>query len=80
MMILTFDEGEDELMAQIAELNNTLLAQDEDDGNYLYRKDEYKENDEESVKVSDSVTEDEYETPDFFDEDDDIIKIDPDDE
>ncbi|MBO5328672.1 MAG: SMC-Scp complex subunit ScpB [Clostridia bacterium] len=29
-----------ELMAQIAELNNTILT-DEDDGNYLYARDEY---------------------------------------
>ena len=33
----------DELMAQIAELNGNILGDDEDDGNYLYKKDEYVE-------------------------------------
>ena len=72
----------DELMAQIAELNSTLLSQDEEDGNYLYRKDEYKENsdDEEGVQVSENVTEDGYEMPDFIEDEDDIIKIDSDDD
>jgi segregation and condensation protein B len=32
----------DDLMAQIAELNNAYLS-DEDDSNYLYKKDEYVE-------------------------------------
>ena len=68
----------DELMAQIAELNNSLLAQDEEDGNYLYRKEEYTENTEtdSSVQVDPNVQTGEYEVPDFIDEDDDIIKID----
>ena len=33
----------DELMAQIAELNSSLLTEDEEDANYLYKKDEYTE-------------------------------------
>lgn len=68
----------DELMAQIAELNNSLLSQDEEDGNYLYHKDEYTEqhNEEESVKEkTETVSEDGYEIPDFISEEDDIIKI-----
>lgn len=74
----------DELMAQIAELNNTLLTDDDDDGNYLYRKDEYvEENDESAEKAAKpqaeekkaSVTEDGFEIPDFISEDDDVIKI-----
>lgn len=67
----------DELMAQIAELNSSLLSQDEDDGNYLYHKDEYRaETEEDQVTQSDSVSEEEYEVPDFISEDDDVIKID----
>ena len=67
----------EELMAQIAELNSSLLSQDEEDANYLYHKEEYKENseDDDTVKVDDKVSDDEYEIPDFIDEDDDIIKI-----
>ena len=69
----------DELMKQIAELNSSLLAQDEEDGNYLYRKDEYKENaEDDSVKVDPNAHDGEYEVPDFIGEDDDIIKIDVD--
>ena len=68
----------DELMKQIAELNSTLLMQDEDDGNYLYHKEEYSETDD-GVQVADKISDDEYEMPDFIDEDDDIIKIDVDD-
>ena len=34
----------DELMKQIAELNSSLLAEDEEDANYLYKRDEYVEN------------------------------------
>lgn len=74
----------DDLMAQIAELNNTLLADDEDDGNYLYKKDEYVETAETSEKAekakpaapAERKTEDGYELPDFIAEDDDVIKID----
>ena len=72
----------DELMAQIAELNSSLLTEGEEDANYLYRKDEYEENapqeKEESVQSSTEITEDGYEIPDFISDsdDDDIIKID----
>lgn len=76
----------DELMKQIAELNNKILTEDEDDGNYLYRKDEYVEP-EDTVKPSKrtkpevqeaepKITEDGYELPDFISDDDDVIKID----
>ena len=65
----------DELMAQIAELNNSLLSHDEEDGNYLYRKDEYEDSAEEEKKAE-TVTEDGYEIPDFIKDDDDVIKID----
>ncbi len=76
----------DELMAQIAELNNTLLTEDEDDGNYLYKKDEYVETEEEKAKTKTlqdkkpqkevKTDEDGFEIPDFISEDDDVIKID----
>jgi len=79
----------DELMAQIAELNSSLLAEeDEEDANYLYKKDVYvEENDKafdtqnarKSEKAEDAKpvkTEDGYELPDFITEDDDVIKID----
>ena len=72
----------DELMEQIAELHSSLLAQDEEDGNYLYHKAEYSEKAEadDAVQVADNATDDEYEVPDFIDEDDDLIKIDVDDD
>ncbi len=77
----------DELMAQIAELNNMQFADDEDDGNYLYKKDVY--NPDEDAEVArerksaakaesdkkQPVVEDGYELPDFMGEDDDVIKI-----
>lgn len=78
----------DELMAQIAELNNSFLTdEDSEDANYLYRKDEYSEENDEEIKRAkcaktdkkDSqpvVTEDGYELPDFIAEDDEVIKID----
>ncbi|MDE6597867.1 MAG: SMC-Scp complex subunit ScpB [Clostridia bacterium] len=72
----------DELMAQIAELNSSLLTDDEEDGNYLYRKDEYVESTEPAaIKAKPEeekpiVTEDGYELPDFIKPDDDVIKID----
>ena len=74
-----------ELMEQIAQLNNTLLAEEEEDANYLYKKDVYVEEDEEqssdSSKHTDETpetrtTEDGYEIPEFITDDDDIIKID----
>ena len=59
----------DELMAQIAELNSSLLSDDEEDGNYLYKKDEYVEKGEKTQTVEEKqveVTEDGYELPDFI--------------
>lgn len=72
----------EELMAQIAELNSNIV-EDEDDANYLYKKDVYVEEGEEApkpaVKVEEKkpkVDENGYELPDFVDgEGDDIIKI-----
>lgn len=73
----------DELMAQIAELNNSLLSEDEEDANYLYRRDEYVEensgadkNSAEPEQQKSAVTEDGFELPEFISEDDDVIKID----
>lgn len=68
----------DELMAQIAELNSSLLTEDEEDANYLYKKDEYTEaettpNEEENTTRTD---EDGFEIPDHLTDEDDIIKID----
>lgn len=78
----------DELMAQIAELNSAFLGDDEENGNYLYKKDVYVAEDEEG-KETDTLspkqaeepsvkkTADGFELPDFIstDEDEDIIKI-----
>lgn len=69
----------DELMAQIAELNSSILSEDEEDANYLYHRDEYVEEDstnEQHPETTAKTTEDGYEIPDFISEDDDIIKID----
>lgn len=72
----------DELMAQIAQLNSAAFA-DEDDGNYLYKKDVYvEENSQRQAEAA--VTEDVkpktdengYELPDFITDEDDVIKID----
>ena len=71
----------DELMEQIAQLQS-LQEGDEDDGNYLYKKDVYNpDNDEEAPaaewkadKEPKVKMEDGFELPDFLD-DDDIIKI-----
>lgn len=79
----------DELMAQIAELNSAFLGDDEENANYLYKKDEYVEEDNSGEKGAEPLpekkmkepivkkTEDGYELPDFIasDEDEDIIKI-----
>ena len=79
----TIDELPDyeELMAQIAELNGTLG--EEDDGNYLYKKDEYVENEGENKPEPQAKPEkkpvgdeDGFEIPDFVGDDDDLIKID----
>ncbi len=69
----------DELMEQIAEINSSLLTDDEEDGNYLYKKDEYVENAEKAQPAKEKkteVTEDGYELPDFISQEDDVIKID----
>ena len=69
----------DELMAQIAELNSSLVADDEEDGNYLYRKDEYVDKSQENPEPENEkkgITEDGFELPDFISDDDDVIKID----
>ncbi len=78
----------DDLMSQIAELKSSLLEEDEEDANYLYRKDEYNEDEDEEVKKtkkepkqqdelvkSGKVDDDVLEPPDFIPDDDDIIKI-----
>ena len=75
----------DDLMEQIAKLNDKFLT-DDDDANYLYKKDEYVEDDvaaeneaqdsEEKQPPQPKTTDDGYELPDFINEDDDIIKID----
>jgi len=71
----------DELMAQIAELNNNILD-DEEDANYLYKKDEYVEEGEGQPKTEEKaeekkpkVDENGFELPDFVDDGDDVIKI-----
>jgi len=71
----------DELMEQIAQLNSSLLSDEEEDANYLYHKDEYvenaqSENDEKAEEQKVTTDENGYEIPDFISEDDDIIKID----
>lgn len=69
----------EELMAQIAELNSTLLSDDEEDANYLYKKDVYVEDkgaQQEKAEEAPKVTEDGYELPDFISEEDEVIKID----
>ena len=74
----------DELMKQIAELNSSLLAEDEEDANYLYKRDEYVENEQQTETQQSSkdkdkkaeVTEDGFELPEFISDDDDVIKID----
>ncbi len=72
----------DELMAQIAELNNAAFA-DEEDGNYLYKKDVYVEEGATPPPVTQAeeekkprTDEDGFELPDFISDDVDVIKID----
>ena len=67
----------DELMAQIAELNSSLLSDEEEDASYLYHKDEYVESNEGNDKTgkgeqkSEAKTdEDGFELPDFISEED----------
>lgn len=72
----------DELMAQIAELNDTILKEEEDSA-YLYKKDEYSgeyeeqtdENTTETIIKQPTVTDDGYEVPEFLSDEDDLIKI-----
>lgn len=73
----------DDLMAQIAELNNTFLTDDED-ANYLYKKDVYVDSTQnevvEEVAVAEDMpktTDDGYELPDFLkpDEEEEMIEI-----
>jgi len=59
-------------------LNSSLLTEDEEDANYLYKKDEYTEaeatpNEAEKTTITD---EDGFEIPDHLTDEDDIIKID----
>lgn len=68
----------DELMEQISKLNQSIL--EDDDSNYLYKKDEYVEEETESnaadAQQTPKLTEDGYELPDFLDDaGDDVIKI-----
>lgn len=75
----------DELMAQIAEINSSIL--DEDDSNYLYHKDEYSEKDEQEPQKEKQtkhkgvqqeqlvLTEDGFELPSHLNDEDDIIEI-----
>lgn len=71
----------DELMAQIAEINSSLL--DDDDSNYLYHKDEYTETDGDEVQPATKdlninkpkITEDGYELPEHLDGAEDVIEI-----
>ena len=72
-------------MAQIAELNDTILREEEG-ANYLYRKDEYNGEDEETAAAENDTasvpeekpapkTEEGYELPEFLDGEENIIKI-----
>ncbi len=67
----------DELMAQIAALNGQLMS-DEEDSNYLYKKDEYNP-DEDPDAVPEpkapKTTSDGYEIPDFLEGEEDVIQI-----
>lgn len=74
----------DQLMAQIAELNDTILREEEG-GNYLYKKDEYNAEEDAEVaphaetKAKEEIkpvsTEDGYELPDFLSGEENVIKI-----
>lgn len=74
----------DDLMAQIAELNDTILK--DDDANYLYKKDEYTgeedvdresglEPEKKSKQTSTEVVEDGFELPVFLAGEENVIKI-----
>ena len=74
----------EQLMAQIAELNDTILREDED-SNYLYKKDVYNGEDEANAAADGQAaaveekapakTEDGYELPEFLDGEDNVIEI-----
>lgn len=79
----------DDLMSQIAELNDTILKEEEG-GNYLYKKDEYTEEDSDGSvdgnaeadkqkakkeEKPETVTKDGYALPDFLNGEDDLIEI-----
>lgn len=79
----------DELMTQIAELNDTILKEEED-ANYLYKKDVYtgddedpqatkgeiaEENEESAEPAKPVTTEDGYELPEFLNGEENVIKI-----
>lgn len=77
----------DELMKQIAELNDTILREEEGE-NYLYHKDVYNGEDEEGAAESGSeenkpaepekkapATEEGYELPEFLEGEENVIKI-----
>jgi len=76
----------DDLMAQIAELNDTILR--EEGGSYLYKKDEYVEEESEEAKEGSGETEQEapqekseevnqsgYAVPEFLNGEEDVIEI-----
>lgn len=67
----------DELMAQIAELNSSLLTEDEEDANYLYKKDEYVDAETKTDEETDveKIDEDGFEIPEHLNGEDDVIKI-----
>ncbi|MDE7162967.1 MAG: SMC-Scp complex subunit ScpB [Clostridia bacterium] len=74
----------DQLMAQIAELNDTILREEEG-GNYLYHKDEYTGEDEEQPaenaadgaqeEKKPAATQDGYELPEFLSGEENVIEI-----
>ena len=73
----------EQLMAQIAELNDTILREEED-SNYLYKKDvyngEYEETEENTSEESNSkvktvTTEEGLEVPEFLSGEENVIKI-----
>ena len=71
-------------MAQIAELNDTILREEEG-GNYLYKKDEYTGEDEEGQpentegavqeEKKPASTQDGYELPEFLSGEENVIEI-----
>ncbi|MCD8308957.1 MAG: SMC-Scp complex subunit ScpB [Clostridia bacterium] len=82
----------DDLMEQIAQLQSLQFGdEDEDDGNYLYKKDTYNPEEDEENNMAEKPAEakpapsapekdeDGFEIPDFIDGDDDVIKIKDDD-